>query len=305
MALTYDQISAITEKKYLPKLVDNVFDSNPALQRLRKNQVKESGGTSVMVPLNYAQVSSAGWYSGSETLSTADNEIITAAEFDWKQLYVNISINRRDELKNMGDAQKLNLVKSKMEIAEKTMADSLGTGVFSSGTDAKSIVGSGVFMSAANTYGGIDQSSYSWWQANVDSSSTALSLAVMQSQWGAASIGSDTPSVGYCTQTVYDAYYGLLQPQQRFMDEKTAKGGFSSLMFNGKPIIVDSHQKAGDLEFFNEKYLKLHVHKDENFRFEKFQKPVNQNVKVAKIYWMGVLASSNNRMHGALQAITG
>jgi len=305
MALTYDQISAITEKKFLPKLVDNVFDSNPALQRARKTQEKVSGGTKVLVPLNYAQVSSAGWYNGSDTLNTADNDVITAAEFDWKQLYVNISISRRDELMNMGDAAKLNFVKSKMEIAEKTMADSLGTGYFSSGTDAKSVVGTGVLMSASNTYGGISQSDYSWWQANVDSSTTTLSLSAMQAQYGAASIGSDTPSVAYCTQAVYDSYYALLQPQQRFMDEKTAKGGFSSLMFNGKPIIVDSHQKAGDLEFINEKYHKLHVHQDENFRFEKFQKPVNQNVKVAKIFWMGVLASSNNRMHASLNALTG
>jgi len=305
MALTYDQISAITEKKFLPKLVDNIFDSNPALQRLRKNQEKVSGGTSVIVPLNYAQVSSAGWYSGSDTLNTADNDVITAAEYDWKQLYVNISITRKDELMNMGDAAKLNFVKSKMEIAEKTLSDALGTGVFSSGSNSKSIQGTGLMMSTSNTYGGISQSSYSWWQANVDSSTTTLSLSAMQSQFGAASIGSDTPTVGYCTQAVYDSYYALLQPQQRFMDEKTAKGGFTSLMFNGKPIIVDSHQKTGDLEFINEKYFKLYVHKDEDFRMEPFQKPINQNVKVAKVFWMGVLASSNNRMHAALNALTG
>ncbi len=37
---------------------------------------------------------------------------------------------------------------------------------------------------------------------------------------------------------------------------------------------------------------------------EPFVKPINQNVKTAKIFWMGVLASSNNRRHGILDAIT-
>ena len=36
MALTYDQISAITERKFIPKLIDNVFDTDPLLQRSKK-----------------------------------------------------------------------------------------------------------------------------------------------------------------------------------------------------------------------------------------------------------------------------
>jgi hypothetical protein len=52
------------------------------------------------------------------------------------------------------------------------------------------------------------------------------------------------------------------------MDKDTAKGGFSSLMFNGIPIIADSHAPASHLAFLNEKYLMLKAHKDEFFRFE-------------------------------------
>ena len=36
MALTYGEISAITQKYYVPKLVDNIFDSNALLQRMKK-----------------------------------------------------------------------------------------------------------------------------------------------------------------------------------------------------------------------------------------------------------------------------
>lgn len=36
MALTYDQINAITQKKFMPKLYDNIFDSNPLLMRMKK-----------------------------------------------------------------------------------------------------------------------------------------------------------------------------------------------------------------------------------------------------------------------------
>lgn len=305
MALTYDEISSITLKKYMPKLVDNVFDSNPLLKRLKANSYeKVDGGERIVQPLNYAQTTASGWYSGAETLSVTASEELTAAEYTWKQLYASLVISGLDEKKNSGDAAILNLVKQKTMIAEKTMSDKLGTGLFSAGTDAKSIVGLANIVGIANTIGGISQSSYSWWQAQVDSTTTTLSLAAMQSIYNLATIDNDSPSVGITTRAIYNLYYGLLQPQQRFMDSESAKGGFSSLMFNGKPILVDSHCTTAALYFVNEKYLHLYVHSQEDMRFEPFQKPTNQNVKIAQIFWLGAFGSSNNRMHGKLSAIT-
>jgi hypothetical protein len=54
----------------------------------------------------------------------------------------------------------------------------------------------------------------------------------------------------------------------------------------------------------NENYLQLLAHKDENFRFTGFRQPVNQNVKVAQVFWTGAMTSSNNRMHGMMTALT-
>ena len=64
MALTYDQITAITEKKFIPKLVDNIFNSNALLKKLKAKEKPQSGGDKVLVPLAYAQTSASGWYQG-------------------------------------------------------------------------------------------------------------------------------------------------------------------------------------------------------------------------------------------------
>lgn len=305
MALSYDQISAITEKYYVPKLEDNIFDSNPYLRRIRqKSMVKIDGGTSVMVPLEYAANGAGGWYSGADTLDTSDTDVITSAEFQWKQIYQNISIKRSDELKNSGDAAKLNFVKSKMRNAEKSMLDDIGTGLYSSGTDAKSIVGLRVFCGTSNTVGGISQSDYSWWQSNVDSTTTTLSMSALQTQYNAAVVDNMAPTVGLAGRAVFNIYYSLLQPQQRFTDSDTAKGGFSSLMFNGLPVIADSHCPANHWFFINEDVVKLYVHRDEDMRFEPFQKPLDQNVQVAKIYSMMAFTSGNNRLLSCLSGIT-
>ncbi len=305
MALTYDQVTAITQKKFIPKMYDNIFDSNPLLARAKKKgwYDKLDGGERIVVPLIYAQTSASGWYAGAQTLDTSDNQNLSAAEYVWKQLYANITIRRDEELKNSGDSQILSLVKNKVKIAEKTLADSLGSGLYSDGSDSLAIVGLRDIVAIDQTVGGISQTTYSWWQAKVDSSTTVLSLPAMQTIHTQCTVDNDSPTVAVATRTIYDLYYNLLQPQQRFADSDVAKGGFSSLMFNGIPLIADSHCPSSHLFFLNEDYLHLWAHKDEDMRMEEFQKPINQNVKVAKIYFMGAMGSSNNRLHGKLSAI--
>lgn len=304
MALTYDQVTAISEKYFLPKLYDNIFDSNPLLKRMKsKSYKKVPGGERIMVPLNYAQMTSAGWYAGSETLDTSDNQNISAAQYLWKQLYVNITILRNEELRNSGDTQVVDLVKSKMQIAQKTMADLLGTGLYSDGTDSDAIQGLRDIVATDQTVGGISQTDNSWWRGQVDSTTTTLSMAAVQSQFTAATVDNETPSVIVSTRSNYDRYYALLQPQQRFMDNETAKGGFTSLMFNMAPWIPDSHCPASHIFGINEGNIFLFAHTDEDMRMSPFVTPPNQNLKTAKLLWFGALGSSNNRLHFKLSAI--
>jgi hypothetical protein len=304
MALTWDQVSGITEKKFLPKLYDNVFITSALLDRLKKKSYKKiDGGTSIMIPLEYDDLSSAGWFTGADVLSTSDNETLTAAEYAWKQMYANVTITRLDELKNSGDSQKVDLVKSKMKNAEKTMGQNLATGIYNAGTTTNAIIGLQAIAAVSNTIGGISQTSYSWWQAQLDSTTTAFSIAALQSRFSACSFNNESPTVVMATKANYNRYFAALQPQQRFMDSDSAKGGFQSLMFNGIPFLADDYAPTDNIIFINENYLHLCVHKDEDMRFSGFQKPENQNIRLGQVFWMGALGSSNNRMHGRLSAV--
>jgi len=154
------------------------------------------------------------------------------------------------------------------------------------------------------TVGGISQSTNSWWQGQVDSTSTTTTISVMNSLYQDASVDNEVPNLVVGTRALYNAYYSLLQPQQRFMDEETAKGGFQNLMFNGAPVVHDSHCPSSHLFFLNTNHLHLFYHPKRNMSFEPFQKPINQQVKVSRILWMGAFGSSNNRLHGKASALT-
>lgn len=305
MALT-SEISSLTQRYLIPKLVDNIFESNALFMRAKKGNWYDTidGGTKINQPLAYATTANAMRYSGSETLTISDNAQITEAEWDWKEYAVSISITRIDELKNAGKNAIISHIKSKVQLAEKSLKDLLGTDLFNTGATAKAIQGLRLMTAATGTYGNVAKGTYSWWQGQVDSTTTALTVASLQSVWGDCTIDSDKPTLCVLTQDEYDDLYAGLQPQQRFSDNETFKAGFTNLLYNGVPIIVDSHVPSGYVFALNEKYLSLCAHKDENFRFAPFIKPTNQNVKVAQIFWTGALTCSNCRMQGVMNALT-
>jgi hypothetical protein len=141
MAVSVSAINAITKQLFIPKLVDNVMQSNGFLYFLEKNKGFENidGGQDIRQPVRYARFSSRGFYSGAETQSTAYNEKKTALVFDWKQYFVNITISGLDKIKNMGENRVIDHVRSEVEAAEEDIRDSFGTGVYSNGYDRSEI----------------------------------------------------------------------------------------------------------------------------------------------------------------------
>lgn len=306
MPLSYDELSSITSAYFMPKLVDNIFTSNILLSRARKKWWNvRSGGTKVIAPVAYALSTAAGWYAGSDTLTISANDQISAAEFDWCQAHASITITGSDEIKNSGKEAIVDFVKSKVQMAEKTLTDTLGTGLYNTGTTTNAIIGLRLAVDSAGTYGGIARANYSWWSAQEDSTTTALSLPLMQGLYGDCTVGNSKPTVIVCTQDIFDLYWGKLQAQQRFADSQTANAGFQNLLLNGTPVVADGHCPASHMFFLNEDYLQFIVQSDRNFSFKPFIRPTNQDSATAHIYWMGALVCNNCRMQGKLGAIAG
>lgn len=309
MAVSISAINAITKQHFIPKLVDNVMQSNALLMFLEKNKGLESidGGQDIRQPVRYARFSSRGWYAGAETQNTAYNEKKTALVFDWKQYYVNISITGLDKLKNAGENKVIDHVRSEVEAAEEDLKDAFGTGLYSNGsTDPKSIIGLRGFLSTSATYGEISQSSESWLQAQMDTTTTVTSLAKMQERYEACRIGNEAPNLITTTETLFSAYYALLQPQQRFAEGDTAKAGWKNLLFNGAVVLQDDYCPANHMIFLNTKYIKLYSHKDRKFpgEYMDFRPFFDQDAEIAKMQWAGALVCSSPRLQGAMTGLT-
>lgn len=309
MAVSVTAINAITKQAFIPKLIDNVKLSNALLMYLEKKGGMENidGGQDIRVPVRYARFSSRGWYAGAETQNTAYNEKKTALVFDWKQFYVNITITGLDKLKNAGENKVIDHVRSEVEAAEEDLKDSFGTGLYSNGsTDPKSIIGARGYLSTSNTYGGISQSSESWLQAAIDSTTTTLSLAKMQERYEAVQYNEEMVDIITTTTALFNSYWGLLQPQQRFSDSDTADAGFKNLLFNGAVVLKDDYVPSSHMIFHNSKHLKLYSHKDRKFpgEYMDFRPFFDQDAEIAKMQWAGAFVCNGPRYQAAMTALT-
>ena len=125
----------------------------------------------------------------------------------------------------------------------------------------------------------------------------------MQALFGDCTIDSDRPSVIFTTQDIYDDIYSLIQPAQRFGDSDTIKAGFTSILWNGIPVVVDSHVSSGYLYMINEDYVNLIYSKGRDFKLSPFQQPTNQDASIAGVWWAGAMCYSNCRMLGVMTSI--
>src|SRR3990167_8774531 len=312
MALTVSQLASITQELYIPKAVDNIFTSNATLFRLREKGIKYSGGRDIVQPIVYAAVTAAGAFEGYEVLGTTPNDVLTAAVFNYRQHYAHISISGREELLNSGKEAILNLLEAKRMAAEMTLMDNLGTGIQGTNSTGKNIDGLQDVLLATGTYAGIAVTDFAGWIARIRTLAVAgtLTLVEMQKTFGLGTIGSDHPTVVISKQPVFDKYWSLLQPDQRFVDTKMASAGFQSLSFNGIPFVVDAHVKGTGggtqdscVEFLNERYLWLGMHKDANFKTVPIPPTKDQDAKMVRILWAGNLLCSRRDTQAVIKTV--
>ena len=304
----FDNLLTTTLANYRSTLTDNIFTARPLTYKLMENgRIRMlNGGTKIVEPLIYGTNSTVGSYSGYETLSLTPQEGISAAEFEWKQYAASIAISGIEEAKNNGEQEIINLLEAKIMQAEESMRESFNQMFFADGTgnSSKDWNGLGNLVESGNTVGGINSSTYTWWQSKEENTSAALTLAQMSSLYNGVSVGNDHPDLLLTTQTLFEKYEALLQPNLRYTDTKTADAGFQNLLFKAAPVMYDTGCTAGVFFFLNSKYLTLCGHSAKWFQQTEFIRPEDLDARYALIMCYGNLTVRNRAKQGKLTAKT-
>lgn len=315
------EIMTTTLESRTKKLADNVSKNNALLNRLNKRgKIKPvSGGRVIYQELNYAENQTYKRYSGYEVLNISPSEVFSAAEYDWKQAAVAISISGLEQLQNSGPEQMIDLLESRIENAEQTMMNNLSSDFYSDGTaDGGKQIGGLQYLVAdsptSGTVGGINRASWSFWQNQAYDATTdggaAASAANIQSYMNTlylrCSRGTDKPDLIIADNNYFRYYWESLQAIQRVATAEEADAGFQTLKFMGADVVFDGGYggaaPTNRMYFLNTNYLFWRPHTDRNMvplNPDRFA--VNQDAMVKLIAVAGNMTMSNAFLQGVLK----
>jgi hypothetical protein len=311
-------IVATTIESRTKSIADNVTKNNALLSRLeQRGKIKTvSGGSKIFQELSFAENANAGWYSGYDLLPVAAQDVISAAEFEFKQAACPVTISGLDMLKNSGREQMIDLLEGRISVAEATMANLISGGLYSDGTAAggKQIEGLNKAVPiapATGVYGGIDPATYTFWRNYADDNAAAdLTVDKIQGffnlAWASLVRGADRPDLIICDGNVWQVYLASLQAQQRFTGSDTAALGFPTIKYMDADVVLDGgiggFCPAGTAFFLNTKYLHYRPHSSRNMTALAPNKryAINQDAEVQILAWAGNLTCSGRQFQGRL-----
>jgi hypothetical protein len=316
-------VLATTIESRTKKVQDSVTKNNALLAWLSKrgNIRTISGGSSIFEELSFAENSNGGAFSGYDLLPVAAQDVISAAQFLLKQYAVPVVISGLEQLQNSGREQMIDLMESRLAVAEGTMANLLSQGIYGDGTGfgGKAITGLDVAVPAVltasqtNVYGGISRATWPFWRTYSPGTITLPTATTVQAAfntaWANLVRGSDRPDLIIVDNNYWSAYMASLQAIQRFTGTEEAKLGFPTIKYMDADVVLDggvggfaytNGATGGTAYFLNTKYLKWRPHRDRNMvpLSPNRRYSVNQDAEVQILGWAGNLTCGGARFQG-------
>lgn len=290
-------------------VADEVMYHAPLTALLKdKGKIEEfTGGYEIRKAVLYNTTTVGGFYSQNDAFNMNASDDLATFVYGIKQCYEPFIISGRDMRANKGSSRIVDLVDQKYKATKSRLKNTFSVSILGDGTafGGKGFDGVQKHVSSApssGTLGGIDRSVYSFAQ-NVAVTGVGLTAANIQSNCTDVIIqvtrGSDRPDVALAGRTAYKYLHDSLTAIQRLGSEKTARGGFQSLFYDGVEFYFDGGfggltVGANTIRFLNTDYLSFDVESQANFKplETKPTRPFDQDTYANVIIVEGNLCSS-------------
>lgn len=317
---TFTELVSTTYRNHKKEVADNMSNHNALYRRIaEKGKARtEDGGLSIVLPLEYADNSTYQRYSGYDTLNIQAVDVLTSAEFAWRQAAVNVAASGLELRSNSGDSKFINMAEKKLKNAVKSAANSMSSDLYSDGTLANQIGGLQALVADAGTgtVGGINSSTYTFWRNLVQSAAApiqggaavTMSASTIESQmlnlWIKLTRGADKPDLIVMSDDYYAMYEQSQVSLKRYTSDENGKGGMISLKYKTADVFFDTGGgiSSAHAYFLNTDYLEMVAHEDANWTIMDEMSSINQDAVVIPILFQGNLVCSNRSLQGVMKA---
>jgi hypothetical protein len=298
--------------------VDNIFARHWLLEQLRANgSFEKQNGVVIRHNLEYALNPNVKFMSEMETVTVSRPDTFDNAEYSWKFIGGDVPMTDFERGITSGGAAKFDLEARKLENLKNTLEEKTNTSMFSDGTGTASKEFGGLQLVVSSTpttgtVGLINRATFAFFRnQQVGGSGTSFSilLASMTTAYNSASngIGSQNPTFGVTTQTVFEGFESLTPTIERLVRESPSDKlvrGFKgqNVMFKDIPVGYDPACPTGNFYILNNR--NLHFIYMQWMKGEAAVRPSDGFWDVFKVLTIGNLTTDNPRRLAVVTAIT-
>jgi hypothetical protein len=317
---SWSELATTTFRNHSKEVKDNVSKHNALFRRLHdKGHMRlEDGGLSIVQPLDYQANSTYQRYSGYDVLNINAVDVLTAAEYPWRQVAVNVAASGLEIRTNMGASRIINFTKAKIKNAMRSMANGLSVDMYSDGTAANQINGIQAIIAdtGLGTVGGINAANFPFWQNIVQSAAAPLQgggaitvsattiESLMLPLWIKLTRGADMPDMIVMSDDYFTYYEQSQTSLKRYTADQNGQGGMISMKYKNADVFFDSSGgiPGAHAYFINTEYLDFVAHQDANMTMMDELKSVNQDAVVVPVLFQGNLVCSARFLQGVIHA---
>lgn len=318
----FDELSAVTRRAFVPKLVVQIYKAAPLLSMAMRNAQRARGGLNqVTIPVQGASYVNFGWTGYDGSFPQPSVQAATQnAQWNLSVGTVPIPLLGMESLIQSTEAV-IPIVKARMADAKTVAVQAISTAFFgSSGSNPLAINGLlDVYDdgTAVNTFGGISRSANPFWKSNVISASITPSRDTMVAQimYVTQQAGGEAPDMIIMSlsdwttlmQDFMDLERFNTNPGSRYGEDDAINAGFRCLMLGNTPILADPFCPKGTAYLINSKYLSLYISEDANFAFSGFHSLIanNQIANVGVVLAAMALVNSKPKSGARMSSVSG
>ena len=306
MVVHVGDIVATTIENRSGEIAVNVTKNNAFWMTLKsKNKIKTfSGGRVIFQELSYQENDTFMYYNGYDFLSVKPSNVHDAAQYAIKQATAAVTISGLEELQNSGDEEFIDLLDTRMDVAESTMANNLTAGTYSNGDNPLSINGLQQQVSkdpTAGRVGNIPREDNMFWRNQAFPGMTGANLEhLMRRAWLGTKRGRDKTDIITCDNNTYELYESSMREDRRFMNRKMADAGFENVTFKSTPVVFDESCPENTMYMLNCKFIMLRPHSKRNMVPSRKKEAINQDATIQHILWAGNMTMSNPHLQAVI-----
>lgn len=300
-------------------LTDQIFNASPTIKELLSRggmQFESRGGRYLEVDLAYAKNETVTSIGRGSTVSLSETKFMTVAQYTWKYVAGSIIRYFTDDAQNKSVSAHINLANKKVDNLRDSITDYLEERLYNSDGTGNGDLDIDGFVNiidatptTARTVANIAQTTYTWWQNRLKTSSGAASVYLVSDMRNLANTCSEGqtrsfPDILCTTQTVSELYDDEVLEQRQIVNQSTGDAEFMKTYWKGIPLVWSAQCPSGVMFFLNSKYCGFVTDPDVNMTPTAW-KPIPNQVedRVQQIVWKGNFVAKRRKSLGRLTAI--